>query len=312
MQIYTSSSGILADHRGAVIAIGNFDGLHLGHQKLLAVAKDIAVRQGKPLGLLTFEPHPRNFFKPKEPVFRLTPAALKMRLAKEFGVDFCVTLAFHAALAATGAEAFIETHLVNHIAASHVVTGYDFRFGKGRSGDAAMLRGAKAFDVTVVDQVTDDDGDAPYSSSAIRNALRKGDVREAAQQLGYNWTVMGEVVHGDKRGRTIGFPTANIILEPGAEPFRGIYAVTVRDAAADAAPWMGAAYFGDRPTFNTKRTFLEVYLLDQDIDLYGRTLLVSFVDLVRGDKAFGSVDELVTQMNKDCQDVRQILLSAAA
>jgi riboflavin kinase / FMN adenylyltransferase len=136
----------------------------------------------------------------------------------------------------------------------------------------------------------------------------------AARELGYNWTVMGEVVHGDKRGRTIGFPTANIILEPGAEPFRGIYAVRVRDAAAHAsqAAWLGAAYFGDRPTFNTKRTFLEVYLFDQDIDLYGKTLLVSFVDLIRPDQSFPSVDALVTQMKQDCSTAKSVLTADTA
>jgi riboflavin kinase / FMN adenylyltransferase len=139
--------------------------------------------------------------------------------------------------------------------------------------------------------------------------LRHGHVKAAVQELGYNWTVMGEVVHGDKRGRTIGFPTANIVLDPGAEPFRGIYAVDVIDTAAPAgtAPWMGAAYFGDRPTFNTNRTYLEVHLLEQDLDLYGRTLLVSFVDVVRGDKTFKGVDELVAQIKNDCEDVRRIL-----
>jgi riboflavin kinase / FMN adenylyltransferase len=298
--------------RGAVIAIGNFDGLHRGHQTLLALARDKAARAGCAFGMLTFEPHPRSFFKPQEPVFRLTPPVLKQRLARHLGLDVMQVLPFDVKLANASAEEFVSTHLVEKLGPSHLVTGYDFHFGKGRKGNAELLREMgrdNGFEVTVVEQVTDDDGNAPFASSSIRSALRRGNVVGAAHELGYDWTVMGEVVHGDKRGRSIGFPTANIVLEPGAEPYRGIYAVDVRDAAAPAGSraWMGAAYFGDRPTFNTNRTFLEVFLLDQDLDLYGRTLMVSFVDLVRGDKTFKSVDELVVQMRDDCNVVRTIL-----
>jgi riboflavin kinase / FMN adenylyltransferase len=298
--------------RGAVVAVGNFDGLHRGHQALLAVAKNLAKQRGVAFGMLTFEPHPRSFFKPQEPVFRLTPPALKARLAANHGVEFIYAVQFDEALSNLSPEDFISTHLVETLGVSHIVTGYDFHFGKGRKGNPDLLKSLgkqNNFDVTVVEQVTDDNGHAPFSSSAIRQALRHGHVKAAVQELGYNWTVMGEVVHGDKRGRTIGFPTANIVLDPGAEPFRGIYAVDVIDTAAPAgtAPWMGAAYFGDRPTFNTNRTYLEVHLLEQDLDLYGRTLLVSFVDVVRGDKTFKGVDELVAQIKNDCEDVRRIL-----
>jgi riboflavin kinase / FMN adenylyltransferase len=284
--------------RNSVVAIGNFDGLHRGHQELLTITRKIAQKIERPWGLLTFEPHPRSFFRPQEPVFRLTPPALKTRLVKALGADFVVNLTFDETLASSSPEDFILRELVERIGLSHVVTGYDFHFGKGRKGGPETLRAMGAthnFGVTVVDQVTDDgDEHAPFSS--------------AARELGYHWTVMGEVVHGDKRGRTIGFPTANIILDPGAEPYRGIYAVKVREAGSQIQ-WQGAAYFGDRPTFNTNRTFLEVYLLDQDIDLYGKTLMVEFIDMIRGDKAFKSVDELVTQMNQDCADTRKILAS---
>jgi riboflavin kinase / FMN adenylyltransferase len=301
---------------GAVVAIGNFDGLHRGHQALLGIAGATVKQRGVSLGILTFEPHPRSFFKPQEQVFRLTPPALKARIAESLGVDFIYAVDFNADLANTAPEDFVRKYLVGALGVSHVVTGYDFHFGKGRKGNSELLKSMGqefGFDVTSVDQVTDDDGNAPFSSSSIRSALRRGHIKAATHELGYDWTVMGEVVHGDKRGRTIGFPTANIILEPGAEPFRGIYAVDVRDAAApeNTPHWMGAAYFGDRPTFNTNRTFLEVYLLDQDIDLYGRTLLVSFVDVVRGDKTFKGVDELVVQMKRDCEDVRRILTARA-
>jgi riboflavin kinase / FMN adenylyltransferase len=299
--------------RGSVVAIGNFDGLHRGHQQLLAVAKAEAKAKNVKWGLVTFEPHPRSFFRPSEPVFRLTPPKLKAKLAAALGADFIISLNFDEAMASSSPENFITEHLVKRIGLSHIITGYDFHFGKGRKGGAETLRqmgNLHKFGVTVVEQVTDDsDEGAPFSSSSIRSALRRGHLKAAASELGYNWTVMGEVVHGDKRGRTIGFPTANIILEAGAEPYRGIYAVWVRDAAG-IATWEGAAYFGDRPTFNTNRTFLEVFLLDQDVDLYGRTLVVSFVDLVRGDKTFKSVEELVVQMRNDCEKVREILSTA--
>jgi riboflavin kinase / FMN adenylyltransferase len=312
MKLLQQHDEVAAPLRGGVVAIGNFDGLHRGHQALLAVAGDIAKQSGVPLGILTFEPHPRSFFKPHEPVFRLTPPALKARIAADHGVDFIYAVNFNVELANSTPEDFVREHLVGALGVSHVVTGFDFHFGKGRKGNAELLKSLGhefGFQVTSVDQVTDEKTNAPFSSSSIRSALRRGHVKAATHELGYDWTVMGEVVHGDKRGRTIGFPTANIILEAGAEPFRGIYAVQVRDVAApaDAPAWMGAAYFGDRPTFNTNRTFLEVHLLDQDIDLYDRTLLVSFVDVVRGDKTFKGVEDLVTQMKIDCEDVRRIL-----
>jgi riboflavin kinase/FMN adenylyltransferase len=299
--------------RGGVVAIGNFDGLHRGHQALIRIAEAEAQKRGKPFGILTFEPHPRSFFKPDEPVFRLTPLALKARLSDALGVGFLLWLQFDQTLASQSPEEFILQHLVQRLGVSHVVTGYDFHFGKGRKGNPDVLREmgkAHGFEVTIVEQVTDDgDGHAPFASRTIRSALNRGHIRGAAQELGYDWIVMGEVVHGDKRGRTIGFPTANIILDPGAEPYRGIYAVQVRDAASPlgTTPWQGAAYFGDRPTFNTNRTFLEVFLLDQDIDLYGKTLMVSFVDMVRGDKTFSSVAALIEQMKVDCARVREIL-----
>ena len=222
--------------KGCSVAIGNFDGMHRGHQALLNVARAEAERRGLPWGILTFEPHPASYFRPNEPVFRLSPHPLKSRLAKASGVDLLAVVGFNAEIAASTPEEFVLHHLVNRLGVSHVVTGYDFHFGKGRKGTPetlAQLGKAHGFGVSTVDQVTSDsDGKAPFSSSSIRSAIRRGHVRNAADELGYRWIVMGEVVHGDKRGRSIGFPTANIIVDPGAEPARGIYAVEVRDAFA--------------------------------------------------------------------------------
>lgn len=317
MLILNPSDLVTSEVQDAVVAIGNFDGLHRGHQELITIAEAEAQRLGKKFGLLTFEPHPRTFFKPQEPVFRLTPPVLKQRLVKALGVDFLTWISFDEKLSSMSPEEFVLEHLVKRLQVAHVVTGYDFHFGKGRKGSPQTLKDMGAehrFGVTIVEQVADDgDGHAPFASTGIRDELRNGHVEAAARELGYDWTVMGQVVHGDKRGRAIGFPTANIILAPGAEPYRGIYAVEVRDAEAvpGTPAWMGAGYFGDRPTFATERTFLEVYLLDQDLDLYGRTLMVSFVALIRGDKTFKSVGELVDQMRGDCEKARAILTARA-
>jgi riboflavin kinase/FMN adenylyltransferase len=297
-------SGLL----GSIAAIGNFDGVHRGHQSLLAKAAAIAGSNGAPWGVVTFEPHPRTFFRPEEPVFRLTPLPLKARLIAALGGDYTAPITFNAELASLSPEEFVRRELHDRLHVSHVVTGYDFHFGKGRKGSPATMRelGQQlGFGVTTIDQVTDDNGLAPFASSAIRNSLRHGRMRDAARQLGYWWMVMGEVVEGDKRGRTIGFPTLNIKLEPGAEPFQGIYAVRVRDAGvANSKPWSGAGYFGRRPTFESERTFLEVFLLDFSGDLYGRTLMVEFIDLIRPDRKFDSIDDLVSQMTKDCEEAK--------
>ncbi len=306
MRLIAAGDSIDPELRGGVVAIGNFDGLHRGHQKLLEIAEAEARHRGVAWGVVTFEPHPRTFFKPSEPVFRLTPRALKARLVAALGAPFLVELNFDSVLSNLEPEAFVQHHLVERLGVSHVVSGYDFHFGKGRKGSPDVMRqlgAAHGFGVTIVDQVTDEgDAHSPFSSSSIRQALRHGHMQDAAHELGYHWTVRGEVVMGDQRGRAIGFPTLNIVVEPGTEPFRGIYAMRVRDAAAPlAAPWMGAGYFGDRPTFDTGRTFLEVYLIGFDGDLYGRTMMVELIDLIRPDKRFASIGELVKQMHDDCE-----------
>jgi len=293
--------------RSCVVAIGNFDGVHRGHQALLARAQEIAAREGKPWGVVTFEPHPRSFFRPEQPVFRLTPPDLKLRLINALSAGFASVVNFDAKLAALSAEEFVRQELIQKLGASHVVAGFDFHFGAGRKGHADTLR-SMGLTVTTVEEVTDEGaGHLPFSSSTIREALRQGQLKHAAHELGYDWMIEGTVVPGDQRGRSIGFPTANIIVEQGVEPARGIYATFVREAGKPAPLWLGAGYFGDRPTFNTNRTFFEVYLLDQSLDLYGRRLLVQFVELIRPDQSFTSVEALISQMKNDCKVARKIL-----
>ncbi|VAV88321.1 FMN adenylyltransferase / Riboflavin kinase [hydrothermal vent metagenome] len=299
----------------AVVAIGNFDGVHLGHQKLLEAAEQQAKTLGKPLGVLTFEPHPRSLFRPDEPVFRLSPPAWKARLLKGLGVQCLDVATFDRDLAGLEAEEFVKQILVERLAVCHVVTGYDFHFGRGRKGSPDTMRqlGKQyGFGVTIVDQVTDDDGVAPFSSSAIRTALRRGHVQKAASQLGHWWSIMGTVVKGDQRGRSIGYPTINMALEPGCEPHEGIYAVRVRSADRnDTSVWNGAGYIGYRPTFETEQLFLEVFIFDFDKDVYGQEFIVEFIDFIRPDKRFDTLDGLLEQMKKDCQQI-ETQLSAFA
>jgi len=312
VRLIATGAAVPPELRGCLVTIGNFDGVHRGHQQLLLAAGREAARLGRPWGLVTFEPHPRSFFRPDEPVFRLTPLPLKARLAAALGASFVVVIAFDKELSLLEPADFVARHLVEGLGAAHVVTGYDFHFGRGRRGSPATMRELgqqHGFAVTVVDQVADEgDTHSPFSSSSIRSALRHGHVEAAARELGYHWTVMGEVVKGDSRGRAIGFPTINIVLDAGAEPFRGIYAVRVRDAAGRGGKaWWGAGYFGSRPTFDSERTYLEVYLMDFEGDLYGRTMLVELTHLIRPDRRFERVAELTSQMHEDCRAARALL-----
>ena len=297
------------DCRGGVIAIGNFDGVHRGHQEVLAIAASKAAELNAPLGVLTFEPHPRTFFRPDQAIFRLTPRELKAQLLAACGAGLVCVLDFNEALAGQEAEDFIRSQIVERLGAHHVVMGYDFHFGHGRKGSPSLMQAFGAengFSVTVVEQVTDDDGMAPFSSSSIREALRRGDVEDAASQLGYWWYVQGIVEEGDKRGRTIGFPTVNIHVDCGGHPANGIYACRVRDISSGEA-WRGAGYVGDRPTFERDGIVLEVHLLGFSGDLYGRELAVEFISFLRPDRKYEHVTDLVDQMKLDCAEIDALL-----
>ncbi len=288
-----------------MLALGNFDGLHRGHQALIAKVRAIAIDTGKPSGVLLLEPHPRAFFKPNEPYFQLMSLEEKLEVLDDLGLDLAVVLPFGAELSGLTATEFISDVLVDGLGVSHVVVGYHYFFGKARSGTVETLReaGLKAgFGVTVLDPVSEA-GDV-FSSTAIRLKLAEGNVRAAADALGRPWRVIGPVVGGAKRGTGMGFPTANVPMRPGTTLGHGIYAVRVRLEGQDLK---GAAYLGTRPTFDNGAPVLEVFLFDFDGDLYGKTIEVSFIEKIRGDRKFSSAEDLIVQMDADCRRAREIL-----
>lgn len=314
MRISRHYTGIAAAARGAVVTIGNFDGLHLGHAAVIAEAGRLARETGAPWAALTFEPHPRRFFQPSRAPFRLTPFRTKARRLAELGVDVLFNLRFDARLAGMEAEDFVREVLVGGLGARHVVVGHDFVFGKDRQGDARLLERMAAeagFGFTEVAPVGH--GGRPCSSSAIRALIRRGQVDEAATALGRAWEMEGRVRPGDRRGQALSMPTANLALEGVLHPGDGVYAVRAGVADRNRVTWRdGAAYVGTRPTFAGDSLLLEVHLFDFDGDLYGRRLRVAFVKRVRKDMTFDGAEPLAAQMVADCRSARRILADARA
>ncbi|MDD3446014.1 MAG: bifunctional riboflavin kinase/FAD synthetase [Zavarzinia sp.] len=295
--------------QGAVLALGNFDGVHRGHRSLIEEARAIAGEMGVPAGVMTFEPHPRVLFNPETPPFRLTPMADKLRELAALGVEQTVVLPFDAPLAAMRAEDFVLELLVKRLRMVHIVVGHDFCFGKSRSGDIALLRymgEMEGFGVTVIDPVGDNDC-APencFSSSGIRRALQAGDMAAANAQLGRAWSVTGTVARGDQRGRTIGFPTANLSLGDYLRPALGVYAVEV--VLDDGRKLPGVANLGRRPTFGKLDENLEVHLFDFAEDIYNRRIEVRLLAFLRPERKFAGLDELKAQIATDSAAARRI------
>ncbi|MDB5405650.1 MAG: ribF [Rhodospirillales bacterium] len=312
MKVFRNHHHLPETARGAVVALGNFDGIHRGHQAVIGRAAAEASAAGAKLGLLTFEPHPRSVFRPADPPFRLTPFRSKAILLCGLGVDLLFNLRFNKALAARSAEDFVRDILVDGLGIRSAVVGYDFVFGNGRRGTAALLAemGAKlGFAVEVVAPAGQ--GEEVYSSTRIRTLLQSGAPREAAALLGREWQIHGRVEHGDERGRTIGFPTANLTLADYLRPAAGVYAVRAgfdRPGADPGATWYdGVANFGTRPTFAGTDLRLEVHLFDFAGDLYGRHLRVALVDYIRPERKFAGLDDLKAQIAKDAIQARAIL-----
>ena len=306
----TDADPVPPDLRGGIVAIGNFDGVHRGHLAVLRPVREMAEERGVPAMALTFEPHPRTFFRPQTPVFRLTPPPLKAERLAAAGLDCVVEITFDKDFASLSAEDFVDRVLVDRLGVSGAVVGHDFHFGKGRSGSPEVLRALGAdrgFDVTIVAPAGA--GDTVWSASGVRRALAEGRVQDAADILGYRFLVRGEVVHGEKRGRDLGFPTANMKLPPETELRHGIYAVR---ATVDGMTYGGAANFGRRPQFDNGAPLLETYLLDTDLDLYGKVIEIEFVAFIRPEERFESVEALVDRMHVDVAETRDRLAKAGA
>lgn len=307
-QRVSGSQNLPAYLRGSVVAIGNFDGVHRGHQLVLSKALEEAGRLGVPALVLTFDPHPRSVFQPQLPLFTLTSASMKARLFSELGFSAVVEQPFTPAFAQLDADRFVTDILVKHLGISHVVTGFDFHFGKDRQGSPSFLVEAgkrHGFGVTQVEAFRDEGGQI-VSSSRIRTLLSEGEMVEAAGLLGYRFTVEAEVTHGKKLGRTLGFPTANMALPAGTALKHGIYAVRFR--AADGVLHDGVANFGRRPTVDDDGApLLETFLFDFSGDLYWQKCRVSLFGYLRGEEKFESLDALVVQMKRDEVEARALL-----
>lgn len=292
--------------RGGIVALGNFDGFHLGHQAVVGRAVARARAEGRPALVATFDPHPVRHFKPDAAPFRLTTLDQRARLFAEAGAQAMVVFQFDAALAALTAEEFVARRLCDLLGAGGVVTGEDFTFGRARGGDVrvlAELGGRHGFSVDTVAPVAFEG--APVSSSRIRALLQAGDPRGAARLLTRPFAVQGVVQHGDKLGRTIGYPTANIALGSYLRPAYGIYAVRAR--LADGRVLGGAANLGIRPSFDPPKELLEAYLFDFSGDLYGETIEIALIDYLRPEARFDSLEALTAQMDADCAEARRRL-----
>ncbi|WP_010140885.1 bifunctional riboflavin kinase/FAD synthetase [Oceanicola sp. S124] len=295
--------------RGAVVAIGNFDGIHLGHQAVLDIARGEARRLSAPLGVMTFEPHPRQFFAPDAPPFRLTNAAARAHRLEKLGVDVLYELSFTSALAALTPEGFAQAVLSRGLGVRHVVVGADFHFGAKRAGNVEDLQkfGEKeGFSVSVAQLLERQDQE--ISSTAIRQALSDGLPRVAAAMLGHWHRIEGTVIRGDQRGRDLGFPTANMALTDLHRPRFGVYAVLVDVLTGPhAGRYHGAASLGLRPTFGGEVPNIETFLFDFRGDLYGAEVSVGLVDFLRPEEKYSDINALIEQMDRDCVQARTIL-----
>ncbi len=306
MQIIQSYKDVKEAAQNTVLVIGNFDGVHLGHQQLISDARGIADKKGAKLGVLSFEPHPRKLFRADDPPFRITPVAMKARRLEKSGIDVLFSLDFNWDFASQSAEDFIENILKQGLKPVHIVVGYDFCFGQLRKGTPETLKQA-GFDVTVIDKIADE-GDSTFSSSAIRTALRHGEIDKANELLGWSWEIEGIIVKGDQRGRELGFPTANVKLEDTLHPAYGVYAAMVNIEGEGEDDWrMAATNIGIRPMFEIPVGQVEAHILDFDRDIYGKTLRIRPVKKLRGEARFDNLEALIAQIERDCQETRKIL-----
>jgi riboflavin kinase / FMN adenylyltransferase len=294
--------------KGAIVAMGNFDGVHLGHRAVIAAALEMGRAHGRPALALTFEPHPRRFFSPTTPQFRLSDETAKLRLLAGTGLAGAVIMTFDKRRAGTTAQDFIHRDLIGRLGVSGIAVGYDFHFGKGRVGSPSLLVSeAPRLGIEVDVQPHVDIEERPVSSSAIRMALAEGQIADATAMLGGPWFVTGQVIHGEKRGRALGYPTANIRLDNNCGLKHGIYAVRIGRGDERIE---GVASFGRRPTFDNGAPLLEIFLFDFKADIYGEMLDVAFIGFIREELKFESVEALVARMDDDARTARAQLAAA--
>ena len=295
------------EYRGSFAVMGNFDGVHRGHQALIAEAKKTADSLGQRLSAIVFEPHPRRFFRPDEPPFLLTPLEAKAELLQRLGVETIFALPFGEELRTQTPETFVRKILHQVLGVTGVATGKDFQFGAGRSGSSETLaKIAEPLGISYQAIAPIGDTEEKFSSSQARQALREGDVARATEVLGYPWFVDGEVGEGRRLARSLGFPTANVTLGDVLRPLYGVYAVR---AEVEGQSYGGVANIGVRPTVDGKEERLEVHLFDFDGDLYGKTIRTSFVSFIREERPMDGLDALKAQIAKDSDEARRMLLS---
>jgi len=307
VKIIRGLHNIRAEHQQCVATIGNFDGLHLGHQDIIVRLKQVAAERGVPATLITFEPYPQEFLRPDPAISRLTRFREKMTLLKEWGVDQVLCLRFNQWLASLEPEQFIQLVLAEKLAIRHLIVGDDFRFGRQRRGDFDMLtRSSEEYGYSIENTETVAIDDERVSSTRVRKTLADGDMQTVKRLLGRDYAMLGRVAHGDKRGRTIGFPTANIHLHRKSVPVSGVYAVNMEGLGN--TPVTGVANVGNRPTVDGTRSLLEVHLFDFDHDIYGRHVKVNFIDFIRPEMRFDGLDALKQQIARDSEQARKIHL----
>ncbi len=307
MKIFIDKNDNLKSARGGVYALGNFDGVHLGHKEIISKVVDISISKNIPSGVLIFDPHPRNYFNPKLDDFILSDIKTRSHLLEKTKLDFLGILKFDDFMSNLSPREFVEEIIKNRVGVSHLIVGYNFRFGKNREGDVKILSKICSefnIDLTIIKQVKN--MELIISSSKIREAIEKLDFQKVRKIIGDYWKILGEVIEGDKRGRKIGFPTANILLNNLIKPDFGVYAVKID---YNNHTYDGIANFGVRPTFDKTKSqpILEVHLFNFSDNLYGKEIIISFVDFIRKEKKFNGLESLKSQIQLDINKAKDLL-----
>jgi riboflavin kinase/FMN adenylyltransferase len=306
MEIINSYKNIPERLKGGVVALGNFDGVHLGHQALLKETIKLADEKNVLSGVMTFNPNPKKFFQPRNIFFQLTNSQQKAEIIGKIGINVIYEINFNEHLSKMSPQEFVEEVLIGGLDVKHLVVGWNFKFGSRRVGNTTILKelcDSHNIGLSIVDPATDNKNTL-YSSTRIRDEIANGNIESASKTLGYNWFFSGKVIGGDKRGRELGFPTINMHLEDGIILLPGIYATF---AYVDNKKYKSISYYGDRPTYDGSNILLETFLFDFDKDLYDSLVKVEFISFIRGDRYFDKSEDLKFQMSLDCSKALEIL-----